>query len=258
MMHLEDETKNRSVATFLSPIGKTWIIKLTRDHSEIFFKGGWPEFSKCHKLEVGFKLVFRYEGNMVFNVKVFGLNGCLKDYNQDAVAILRRTSSSSVKQTKRKHDLLIDKETPHHDRSKMRKALGTATNSYVKKKRNKNVISVSHQTLITRMSHANIHNFMPLPKIFGSVLPYNLEKGEITVKNEKQETLKIQFNTPATGNYNNLCRGWKDLCWKNHIKCGDTCTLKITDHNEILVTISKAAKPVETIDVKSEIETSWE
>ena len=98
MMHVEDENNNRSVATVLSPRRKTWIIKLIRDHSETFFKGGWPEFSKFHKLEVGFKLVFRYEGNMVFNVKVFGLNGCLKDYNQDAVAILRRTGFNASRE----------------------------------------------------------------------------------------------------------------------------------------------------------------
>ncbi|XP_078182390.1 putative B3 domain-containing protein Os04g0347400 [Carex rostrata] len=90
MMHVEDENKNRSVASVLSPIGKTWNIKLIRDHSETFFKGNWSEFSKYHKLEVGFNLVFRYEGNMVFKVKAFGLNGCLKDYNQDAVTIFRR------------------------------------------------------------------------------------------------------------------------------------------------------------------------
>ncbi|KAF3332154.1 B3 domain-containing protein [Carex littledalei] len=99
MMHVEDENKSRSVATVFSPRHKTWNIKLTRDRSsDTFFKGNWPEFSKYHKLEVGFKLVFRYEGNMVFRVKVFGLNGCLKDYNQDAEIILRRSGFNASRE----------------------------------------------------------------------------------------------------------------------------------------------------------------
>lgn len=91
MMYMEDEDKSRPVASVLSPLGKPWIIKLSKDRSETFFKGGWPEFSKFHKLEAGFTLVFRYEGNMVFTVKVFDLSGCLKNYNQVALAVLRRT-----------------------------------------------------------------------------------------------------------------------------------------------------------------------
>lgn len=104
-----------------------------------------------------------------------------------------------------------------------------------------------------------------------------MEKGEITLHNEKEETWKVQFNT-TPGSSNNLCRGWKHFCWKNNIRCGDICTLKIIAKNEILVTISKAdktvlktidvesdaeilditkaVKTVETFDVKSEIETS--
>ncbi|KAF3332151.1 putative B3 domain-containing protein [Carex littledalei] len=158
MMHVDNENKSRLFATVLSPIGKTWNIKLTRDHSETFFKGGWPEFSKFHNLEVGFKLVFRYEGNMVFNVKVFGLNGCLKDYNQDAVAILRRSGF-----------------------------------------------------------------------------------------NASREKSPAKCASVTEG------KGWKEFCVKNNIKCGDTCTLEIIAKNEILVTISKAAKTVEASDVKSDV-----
>ncbi|KAJ4747994.1 Transcriptional factor B3 family protein [Rhynchospora pubera] len=231
MKHMENEDKNCSVASVFSPLRKFWFIKLIKDDSRIFFKDGWPEFSKFHKLEVGFTLVFRYEGNMILNVKVFGLDGCLKDYKQGTVALLRRTGfnvsrekcaekrtkvtegpSCSDKQKKRKHDLLMG-ATPHDQRSNVQHELRTTSNSNVRKKY---VISTSYETHETIMSHYNIHKFMPLPKKFGSVSPYILETGEVTVKNEKQETWKVQFNTPSR--YNNLCRGWKEFCWQNRIK----------------------------------------
>jgi hypothetical protein len=95
---MEDENMSRPVVSVLSPLRKTWIIKLIQDRSETFLKCGWPEFSKFHNLEAGFKLVFRYEGNLVFTVKVFDCNGCLKNYNQDARAIPRRTGFSESRE----------------------------------------------------------------------------------------------------------------------------------------------------------------
>ncbi|KAJ4810646.1 transcriptional factor B3 family protein [Rhynchospora pubera] len=254
MKHIEDENKSRSVASVLSPLKKLCHIKLIKKNSEIFFKEGWPEFFKFHNLEAGFTLMFQYEGNMVFSVKVFGLNGCLKNCKLGAVdlngsrkksaekcASKKAVPSCSGKQTERKHDMLMGETPRENDRSNIRDELQTPSNSHVKKK------NTSLQTHVTIMSHSKIYNYMNFPKKFGSVRPYILEKGEVTVKNENQDTWKVLFNTCRGYNY---LIGWKEFCFVNGIEVGDLCKFEIIAQNEILVIISKAARTADVIDVK--------
>lgn len=69
-------------ATILSPLGKCWHVDLLKcNDSNLYFTTGWKAFTQAHDFIVGLFLVFRYEGNMVFTIKVFDLNGCLKEYN---------------------------------------------------------------------------------------------------------------------------------------------------------------------------------
>lgn len=42
----------------------------------MFFGDGWDELVSALELNEGFSLVFRYEGNMVFTIKVFDKSGC--------------------------------------------------------------------------------------------------------------------------------------------------------------------------------------
>ena len=63
-----------------------WRIEVDKDRSgNVFFSGGcWSRFLTSHGVSEGDALLLRYEGNMVFTVKVFGLDGCQKGLrNQD-------------------------------------------------------------------------------------------------------------------------------------------------------------------------------
>lgn len=62
-------------------MGKFWHVDLKCNGSNLYFTTGWKAFTQAHDFIVGLFLVFRYEGNMVFTIKVFDLNGCLKEYN---------------------------------------------------------------------------------------------------------------------------------------------------------------------------------
>lgn len=71
--HISDD--NHGKATIFS-LGKFWHVKIQADGEELFFGDGWDELVSALELNEGFSLVFRYEGNMVFTIKVFDKSGC--------------------------------------------------------------------------------------------------------------------------------------------------------------------------------------
>uniref|UniRef100_A0ACD5X8D9 Uncharacterized protein n=1 Tax=Avena sativa TaxID=4498 RepID=A0ACD5X8D9_AVESA len=87
-------------ATLVSPLKKFWHVDVVRDgdDDDVYFASGWVEFVRANGLEEENFLVFRYEGNMVFTVKVFETSGCIKDFGDEvagagtAVATLERTA----------------------------------------------------------------------------------------------------------------------------------------------------------------------
>ncbi|XP_043710117.1 putative B3 domain-containing protein At5g66980 [Telopea speciosissima] len=72
--------------------GRVWHVELEQVDNNLFFQNGWKGFVKDQSLKLGEFLVFKYDGNSVFNVKIFGTNGCEKqetlaynnNYDQEA------------------------------------------------------------------------------------------------------------------------------------------------------------------------------
>ncbi|XP_004305403.1 PREDICTED: B3 domain-containing transcription factor VRN1-like isoform X1 [Fragaria vesca subsp. vesca] len=62
------------------PSGAEWQVELTRCNGKVWFEKGWPEFSKFFSLDYGNFLVFRYEGNSVFQVCIFDRTATEIDY----------------------------------------------------------------------------------------------------------------------------------------------------------------------------------
>ncbi|XP_022132733.1 B3 domain-containing protein At3g06220-like [Momordica charantia] len=59
--------------------GKSWDVTLEELKNGVFFKNGWREFADYHLLKYGDFLVFQYDGSHMFDVKIFGKNGCKKE-----------------------------------------------------------------------------------------------------------------------------------------------------------------------------------
>ena len=77
--HIPKEHCNNRMAIVLGPHGKVHDIKLETDRSDMFFSGGWSQFMVFHDITESNALLIRYEGNMVFTVKVFGSDGFQRD-----------------------------------------------------------------------------------------------------------------------------------------------------------------------------------
>ncbi|KAL4273397.1 hypothetical protein GQ457_13G020020 [Hibiscus cannabinus] len=61
------------------PSGYGWVVELLQKNDDLFFDKGWADFVRDHSLECGDFLVFRYDGVLVFDVKVFDQSNCEKE-----------------------------------------------------------------------------------------------------------------------------------------------------------------------------------
>ncbi|XP_023007492.1 B3 domain-containing transcription factor VRN1-like [Cucurbita maxima] len=61
------------LVTLVVPNGYRWVLELKRHGRSLWFEDGWHDFIRHHCIQVGQLLVFRFEGNSVFNFYMFNL-----------------------------------------------------------------------------------------------------------------------------------------------------------------------------------------
>ncbi|KAK4401597.1 hypothetical protein Sango_0900400 [Sesamum angolense] len=69
--------------TLRSPCGN-WDVKLLQENGGIYFAEGWQDFERHHSLGRAEFLLFNYNGKMSFDVVIFGINGCARNYESAA------------------------------------------------------------------------------------------------------------------------------------------------------------------------------
>ncbi|XP_058069224.1 B3 domain-containing protein Os11g0197600-like isoform X2 [Magnolia sinica] len=69
---------SHGTVSLTGPSGNVWHVNLVANMNGLFFQDGWKEFVRDHFLEVGYFLVFRYDGNLRFTVQIFDTSGCEK------------------------------------------------------------------------------------------------------------------------------------------------------------------------------------
>nr|CAB3484186.1 unnamed protein product [Digitaria exilis] len=77
--YIPNEDLNKHTAIVLRPLGKVSHIEMETNQSDVFFAGGWSQFLVFHDITEANALLLRYEGNMVFTVKVFEPDGCQRE-----------------------------------------------------------------------------------------------------------------------------------------------------------------------------------
>lgn len=58
--------------------GRRWHGKMEEVEGVLVIKDCWERFACAHSLEHGDFLIFKYNGSSLFDVKIYGINGCLK------------------------------------------------------------------------------------------------------------------------------------------------------------------------------------
>ncbi|XP_057495735.1 B3 domain-containing protein At5g18000-like [Actinidia eriantha] len=74
MQHIANDASNRAVLR--GPFGGCWDVELSKNvKSGMFLGDGWQRFVEAHSLGNNEFLLFTYNGNMCFNVRIFEQNG---------------------------------------------------------------------------------------------------------------------------------------------------------------------------------------
>ncbi|OVA05167.1 B3 DNA binding domain [Macleaya cordata] len=77
MKHISEEESDRAILK--GPSGSQWHVKLCKTEDGTYLQDGWQDFVRDHSLCYYEFLVFRYDGNMCFNVQIFDKSGCERE-----------------------------------------------------------------------------------------------------------------------------------------------------------------------------------
>lgn len=70
------ENESPGVVSLRGPSGNTWLVELAANSRGLHLAHGWKEFFNDHRIQLEYFLVFLYEGQSQFSVRVFDKSGC--------------------------------------------------------------------------------------------------------------------------------------------------------------------------------------
>ncbi|PVH35102.1 hypothetical protein PAHAL_7G106000 [Panicum hallii] len=210
----------------------------------MFFAGGWSQFLEFHGISKGDVLLLRYEGNMVFKVKAFGLNGHQKDFkNQDAGILLnvemQQESLSPIRKRKNNDEKSSSKE------NKRPKSSVTYLNTKLPLKKPDYQIGPSSWIRKEINTYA-LECLLPLSIKFCRGIGFQ-NTCTITLKTEIDSTRSWKVHGATYKTYGCILGyGWKSFCQENRIKTGDLCTFNIMETTLWHVTIKRSPASADT------------
>ncbi|XP_066347380.1 putative B3 domain-containing protein Os04g0347400 [Miscanthus floridulus] len=233
--YITEECLNSQTAVILSPLGKFWHIELKNDQSGIFFTGGWSQFLEFHGICNGDVLLLRYEGNMVFKFKAFGISGLQKDFKNQNAGIQLNTEKQETPPPIRKRKSNDERSSSEENKRpkssvtypSLKEPYQIGTSSWIRKKINTYALE----------SH------LALSKKFCNSIGFRITC-TITLKTEIDSTRSWQVRGAAyKGSCHIIGEGWKSFCQDNRLKTGDLCTFNIIKTTLWHVTITHSTLP---------------
>ncbi|KAF3326212.1 B3 domain-containing protein [Carex littledalei] len=215
---------------------KFWRVDVCQNEQGICFSRGWPEFAKAHHLQIGYLLVFRYEGNMVFHVKVFDTTSCLMDYSlkiksqgetQIPVASGRKRNNATGKAQ------LVGEEEEEEEEKPIIK-------NRVQKKLTLKMPTVPQFEKTLGCTSTNNHRrLLYIPKWFCEENGLVSER-TMFLKNSKGKKWRVKFTIRRKAGLLTmglLTVGWRVFSTENRLRKGDECIFKLIDRNTFLVDV---------------------
>ncbi|KAJ3697555.1 hypothetical protein LUZ61_001260 [Rhynchospora tenuis] len=253
-------------ASLVTQSCKIWRVDVHQNEEGIYFSRGWSEFVKAHDLQLGYFLLFRYEGKMIFTVKVFDTTCCLKDYaltpcepkqpifQSSKVVDLTFDVRSEVYSCdaqipvdsgkKRKHasgkaQLVCeeDGEEGEPKKEKIQKSTPTAP-QFEKTKKNSPTVPQFEKTL-SPSSTTKDRKSLAIPKRF-CVENGLVSKQAIFLMNSKGNKWRVKILIRQY--HADLTTGWRDFSKENELKKGDICIFQLINRNTFLVNVMPHVK----------------
>ncbi|XP_077224666.1 B3 domain-containing protein Os11g0197600-like [Tasmannia lanceolata] len=152
LKHIKD--KQSGTVTLLGPSGNVWHVDLNDDVNGLYLQNGWKDFVRDHSLQVGYFLVFRYDGNLHFSVRIYDPSGC---ENEDSFYVESFQNSNGFEECKGRNKVR-DTDAKVLNASSYKACKGTSKRTTVKHQPNQKRSLTYSKKLVTRSScqvHSN-------------------------------------------------------------------------------------------------------
>ncbi|XP_070047900.1 putative B3 domain-containing protein REM15 isoform X7 [Nicotiana tomentosiformis] len=233
----------------LRKVDKYWLVKV----NDYRFKAGWAEFVEENDLQLGDMLVFRYEGNMEFEVMIFDSSHCNREYAeylQEEEAAATHTFGEASKNFEFE-DTNNYASIPSGDRLYQS---SPSTSCYLSHSRNTDDVieipspgiklsdedssraeaatdkHVGHSHFVcTIKPYCLTYGYMYLPQQFANGL--SNKKCDLIIRDERQRLWNLKLSSDC----NNRVRigdGWRKFIVDNRLKEGDHIVFEVVTDEE--------------------------
>ncbi|XP_049933640.1 putative B3 domain-containing protein Os04g0347400 [Nymphaea colorata] len=234
---------------------KSWPVELTNDSSGLVFKNGWEDFYKHHSLETGDFLIFRYNGNMHFSVRIYGRSYCEDSY------ILTDEHQGGMNHLDMPVHLPSLRPQGGDDEDDCVELCSTCRGSGIARASGKIVKKPDSKASVDRKKflpgypsfkivlkregeHVQRNVYVPTSfarkYMVGELEPKPTEKRpgrravKVTLCNQSDPSVEVcnARLVARTTKYKvedyRISGGWPKFCKKSRLRCGDTCTFELT------------------------------
>ncbi|KAJ8637461.1 hypothetical protein MRB53_011728 [Persea americana] len=204
-----------------SPTGRVWHVKVNKVGNGLFFQNGWPDFVEENILQMGEVLVFTYQGNSEFDVKMFGKSGCEKE----ETSMIKKDESSSgyeKEEASEKHECGSYKEVKEEQ---LKELFFKSTNTCqcLGQKKYSCPFKIKHQHYTISWGRRMLYK-MPVPKTFLDASGMGT-KASVLLHDPKGKTWRVKVISLKDGR-TILGAGWAALARANGLLEGNVCGLE--------------------------------
>ncbi|XP_043713901.1 B3 domain-containing protein Os11g0197600-like isoform X2 [Telopea speciosissima] len=271
-------TEAYKLATLEDSCGNHWHVKLSKTTSGTYIEDGWQDFIKDHSIYDHNFLVFGYDGNICFDVKIFDGSACERDYvfstkpNQESAFSDGTKKCDKSSETSTDCVQKVSKDDPGQLLSTFK------LNGLQKAKRedveltheplSKTICSSSRRRPATEeekakiwkeaesftskfpcflrcLTESNVHRgfYVYIPIKFARTHGHIQQNGKVTLRNRKGQAWRINLVYTSRGR-TFLCGGWREFVRANKLQEADICVFELVGKFEMHVHIFQAVKKV--------------
>ncbi|XP_052209336.1 B3 domain-containing protein REM9-like [Diospyros lotus] len=184
-----------------------------------YLESGWTDFVNHHELNVGVLLVFRHEGDLVFDVMVFDPNGCERAYQplhvKDEVDDSKDSQESPepIKDETRSEEIV---NSPLHAHPRSVKSSSTGTYPYF-------VATLKCYTFLSHRLH--------IPVQFARLHGLCYRNCEMIIMDNEQRSWQVSLGHNYYGRIY-IGKGWKVFCAAKYLKEGETIRFELIENGK--------------------------
>ncbi|OWM75055.1 hypothetical protein CDL15_Pgr021406 [Punica granatum] len=223
--------KNSGAVYLKGPSGYYWRVKLIEESGNLYFIRGWPLFVKDHGIQLGYFLVFKFDGDKTFRVKVFNPTGC-----EDKAALGAKPSRDNASNPHNPGKELVANVEVEEDASwdRAEKAIVLA--------REPPSVTLPHFTIQIKAYHISGGGMtVGVPNSFVKVHLFHFveQKTPIVLQWEDKEW-PAAMTHGSTRTY--IWGGWRDFVRVSKVQEGDICKFELVEQFVLRVHISRHIK----------------